>query len=99
MDLRGIEPTEYIKFYGLRNHGTTLDEVATPVTEMVYVHSKCMIIDDRWALIGSANINDRSQHGNRDSELAVIIEDENKTKMPVGSSINEVHNFAHTLRV
>lgn len=34
-----------------------------------------MIIDDRVALIGSANINDRSLMGDRDSEIAIIIED------------------------
>jgi phosphatidylserine/phosphatidylglycerophosphate/cardiolipin synthase-like enzyme len=35
----------------------------------IYVHSKLMIIDDRMALIGSANINDRSLLGSRDSEV------------------------------
>lgn len=35
----------------------------------VYVHSKIMIIDDCVALIGSANINDRSLLGSRDSEV------------------------------
>ena len=35
-----------------------------------------MIIDDRIALIGSANINDRSLLGSRDTELAIIVEDE-----------------------
>lgn len=30
-----------------------------------------MIIDDRKVIIGSANINDRSMNGNRDSEIAV----------------------------
>jgi len=35
----------------------------------VYVHSKIMIVDDRAALIGSANINDRSLLGSRDSEV------------------------------
>lgn len=34
-----------------------------------------MIIDDRIALIGSANINDRSMKGTRDTELAVVVED------------------------
>lgn len=38
---------------------------------MIYVHSKLMIIDDEFALIGSANINDRSLTGNCDSEIAV----------------------------
>jgi phosphatidylserine/phosphatidylglycerophosphate/cardiolipin synthase-like enzyme len=35
----------------------------------IYVHSKLMIIDDCMALIGSANINDRSLLGSRDSEV------------------------------
>ncbi len=34
-----------------------------------------MIVDDRVALIGSANINDRSLMGDRDSEIAIIVED------------------------
>mgnify|MGYP003631474482 FL=1 len=44
-----------------------------PVTEQIYVHSKLLIADDRVAVIGSANINDRSQLGGRDSELAVVV--------------------------
>lgn len=31
-----------------------------------------MIVDDNIVIIGSANINDRSMLGHRDSELAVI---------------------------
>lgn len=38
----------------------------------VYVHSKVMIVDDRCALIGSSNINDRSLLGSRDSEVSVF---------------------------
>ncbi len=34
-----------------------------------------MIVDDRWVLVGSANINDRSLLGSGDSELAVTIAD------------------------
>jgi hypothetical protein len=37
----------------------------------IYVHSKLMIIDDRTTLIGSANINDRSLLGSRDSEVCI----------------------------
>lgn len=32
-----------------------------------------MIVDDKYVIIGSANINDRSMKGNRDSEIAVRI--------------------------
>ena len=38
-----------------------------------------MIVDDRFMIIGSANVNDRSLLGSRDSELAMITED------PLGS--------------
>ena len=44
-------------------------------TEQVYIHAKVCIVDDRLAIIGSANINERSQRGDRDSELAAIIKD------------------------
>ena len=38
---------------------------------MVYVHSKGMIVDDEYVIVGSANINQRSLAGSRDTELAV----------------------------
>ena len=37
----------------------------------VQVHSKLMIVDDEYILLGSANINQRSQDGTRDTEIAV----------------------------
>ena len=42
-------------------------------TELIYVHSKLLIVDDVLVICGSANINDRSLTGKRDSELAVIV--------------------------
>lgn len=36
-----------------------------------------MIVDDRVVVCGSANINDRSMMGSRDSEIAVVVEDQN----------------------
>lgn len=38
---------------------------------MVYVHSKGMIVDDEYVIIGSANINQRSLEGTRDTEIAM----------------------------
>jgi hypothetical protein len=46
-----------------------------PVSEMVYIHSKVMVVDDLWSIVGSANINDRSMVGTRDSEIAVVMHD------------------------
>ena len=36
----------------------------------IYIHSKLMIVDDEYLLLGSANINERSMNGKRDSEIA-----------------------------
>lgn len=38
---------------------------------MVYVHAKGMIVDDQYVLLGSANINQRSMDGSRDTEIAM----------------------------
>ena len=65
LEASGVDPFEYIKFIGLRTHQKMSNGWQT---EMVYIHSKLMIVDDRAAIIGSANINDRSMMGNKDSE-------------------------------
>lgn len=62
----------YVTLLNLRDYGELNGQ---PVTEQIYVHSKLMIVDDRWVLVGSANINDRSLLGSGDSELAVTIAD------------------------
>ena len=38
---------------------------------MIYVHSKLLVVDDAYLITGSANINQRSLDGDRDSELAI----------------------------
>ncbi|KAI3737929.1 hypothetical protein L2E82_27945 [Cichorium intybus] len=38
---------------------------------MIYVHAKMMIVDDEYIIIGSANINQRSMDGGRDTEIAI----------------------------
>ncbi|KAL3632948.1 Phospholipase D alpha 4 [Castilleja foliolosa] len=52
---------------------------------MVYVHSKLMIVDDAYLLIGSANVNQRSMDGQRDTEIAIgcyqTRNDENETNV------------------
>lgn len=93
----GIEPSDYISFYGLRNWGKLAD--GQYVTEQSYIHAKTMIVDDRIAIIGSANINERSQRGNRDSEIASIIRDTDMLPSRMAGEPFEVGRFAHTLRL
>jgi phospholipase D1/2 len=41
--------------------------------EELYVHAKVMIVDDETMVVGSSNINDRSQQGDHDSELSAVV--------------------------
>ncbi|GAA5892771.1 uncharacterized protein JCM6883_007468 [Sporobolomyces salmoneus] len=93
----GIDPDEYITFFGLRGWGKLSSGALT--TESTYIHAKGMVVDDRIAIIGSANINERSQRGDRDSELACIIRDTDMIDSTMGGKPYQVGRFAHTMRV
>ncbi|KAI8055519.1 hypothetical protein BDF22DRAFT_742098 [Syncephalis plumigaleata] len=69
------------------------------VTELTYIHTKLMIIDDTTVVCGSANINDRSMEGNRDSEICVIIEDHDKIDTRMGNHPWKAGRLAYTLRM
>ncbi|KAJ9167742.1 hypothetical protein P3X46_019344 [Hevea brasiliensis] len=80
-------PRDYLSFFCLGNRETKkIGEYAHPETPdpdsnysraqqarrfMIYVHAKMMIVDDEYIIIGSANINQRSMDGARDSEIAM----------------------------
>lgn len=69
------------------------------VCDQVYIHAKAMIVDDRTVIIGSANINERSQRGDRDSELACIIRDTDMIDSTMAGKPYKVGRFAHTMRI
>ncbi|KAK6939287.1 Phospholipase D-like domain [Dillenia turbinata] len=39
---------------------------------MIYVHAKEMIVDDEYIILGSANTDQRSLAGSRDTEIAMV---------------------------
>lgn len=90
-----INPLQYLRFYGLRNHDMFSDG---PKQEMVYIHSKCMIVDDRVVIVGSANINDRSMLGTRDSEVCILVQDEEMVESEMGGKPFEVGKVPHEFR-
>ncbi|XP_042025221.1 phospholipase D zeta 1-like isoform X1 [Salvia splendens] len=97
-ELLGPKMHEYISFFGLRAYGRLFD--GGPIaTSQVYVHSKIMIVDDRYALIGSANINDRSLLGSRDSEIGALIEDNEFVDSWMGGKSWKAGKFALSLRL
>lgn len=93
---------DYLTLLNLRNWTTLQDPVTKKdrlVTEQIYVHSKLLIADDLVAILGSANINDRSQLGDRDSELAVIIRDDvSMMKSTDGRSATPISAKVYDLR-
>lgn len=56
-----------------------------------------MIIDDKRLILGSANINDRSMLGNRDSELGVCIEGENSLNVEGLMVHPKIHAFRRAI--
>ncbi|KAK6156492.1 hypothetical protein DH2020_010740 [Rehmannia glutinosa] len=80
-------PKDYLTFFCLGNRETKKSGEYQPSQKpepdsyyhnaqqsrrgMIYVHAKMMIVDDKYIIIGSANINQRSMDGARDSEIAM----------------------------
>ncbi|XP_047960602.1 phospholipase D zeta 1-like [Salvia hispanica] len=88
----------FVSFFGLRNYGR-LFKGGPLVTSQIYVHSKVMIVDDRRALIGSCNINDRSLLGSRDSEIAILLEDKEFVDSSMDGSPWKAGKFSFSLRL
>lgn len=86
----------YISFCSLRTHAELEGRL---VSELIYVHSKLLIADDNTVIIGSANINDRSMLGKRDSEVAVIFEDSETVPSVMDGQEYQAGKFALQLRL
>lgn len=64
----------------------------------LYIHSKLLIADDQIVICGSANLNDRSQLGDHDSEIAVIIQDRNQVDSQMNEQPYQASAYASSLR-
>ncbi|KIY47816.1 phospholipase D/nuclease [Fistulina hepatica ATCC 64428] len=74
------------------------EELKNFVSELVYIHGKVMIVDDRRVIMGSANLNDRSQKGDGDSEIALVVEDTDMIQSTMNGEPYMVARFATSLR-
>ncbi|XP_048321059.2 phospholipase D gamma 1 [Ziziphus jujuba] len=80
-----FSPQDYLNFFclgnreaidGVDNGSPTAANTPQGLSQknrrfMIYVHSKGMIVDDEYVILGSANINQRSMEGTRDTEIAM----------------------------
>uniref|UniRef100_A0A1J3IA61 Phospholipase D n=1 Tax=Noccaea caerulescens TaxID=107243 RepID=A0A1J3IA61_NOCCA len=75
-------PQDYLNFYCLgkreklpgdmpATNGNVVSDSYKFQRFMIYVHAKGMIVDDEYVLMGSANINQRSMAGTKDTEIAM----------------------------
>ncbi|KAB5545947.1 phospholipase D active site-containing protein [Coniochaeta sp. 2T2.1] len=78
--------------------GSPESELDAFVSEELYIHSKVLIADDRLVICGSANLNDRSQLGDHDSEIAVVIEDPTPVATTMAGQPFTASGFATSLR-
>ncbi|KAI6369763.1 hypothetical protein MCOR25_004390 [Pyricularia grisea] len=78
--------------------GEPKDEVENWIQEELYIHAKLLIADDRVVICGSSNLNDRSQQGNHDSELSIVMEDTHRIPSTMNGQPFEAGYHATTLR-
>ncbi|TVU10231.1 hypothetical protein EJB05_43745 [Eragrostis curvula] len=87
MNIEDAHPQDYLNFFCLGNREEPLsnsspesdkssDKSAAGLATkhrrfMIYVHAKGIIVDDEYVILGSANINQRSLAGSRDTEIAM----------------------------
>ncbi|KAF2470091.1 phospholipase D/nuclease [Lindgomyces ingoldianus] len=78
--------------------GGAMDEIDAFVSEELYIHSKLLIADDQIVICGSANLNDRSQLGDHDSEIAIIVQDNDTVDSFMDGRPWRAAKFASSLR-
>lgn len=97
-------PEDYLQFFGLRtfsrlNGDATKQQLPLLMTEQIFVNSRLLVSDDRYAIVGSAALNERSLLGSRDSEVAVVLEDTICEPGLMNKCDYEAGTFARSLRL
>uniref|UniRef100_A0A0E0PZW9 Phospholipase D n=1 Tax=Oryza rufipogon TaxID=4529 RepID=A0A0E0PZW9_ORYRU len=107
------DPRDYLTFFCLGNreaksHGeyvpahrpdqdTDYAKAQNARRFMIYVHSKMMIVDDEYIIVGSANINQRSMDGGRDSEIAMGAFQPHHLNVNGQAARGQIHGFRMSL--
>ena len=95
-----VDLLDYIVFLSIRSlQAAGMFSNCYYTSEQIYVHSKIIIADDNRCLIGSANINDRSLCGKRDSELGLFITDTEFVQSKMNGHPYKAGLFCHSLRM
>jgi phosphatidylserine/phosphatidylglycerophosphate/cardiolipin synthase-like enzyme len=97
-------PEDYLQFFGLRtfsrlNGDASKQQLPLLMTEQIFVNSRLLVSDDRYAILGSAALNERSMLGSRDSEVAVVLEDTMCEPGLMNNCGYQAGTFARSLRL
>ena len=79
------------------DYSSALKNVLRSRRFQIYVHSKCIIVDDDVCIIGSANINQRSLAGSRDTELGISAFEASQLSTPGSCPRGKIHAFRMSL--
>ncbi|KAF3339126.1 phospholipase D alpha 1-like protein [Carex littledalei] len=106
-------PSDYLNFFCLGNRealahgdyvppdkpeeGTDYSRAQINRRFMIYVHAKLMIVDDEYVIVGSANLNQRSLAGNRDTEIAHGSYQQSHLNGPDGHARGQVYAYRMAL--
>lgn len=78
--------------------GDPEDEKEHFFQEELYIHAKLCIVDEKYVICGSSNINDRSQLGFHDSELSIVLQDSDEVEIQLDGKPYKAARLAHELR-
>eukprot|EP01018_Ginkgo_biloba_P035388 Gb_33997 [translate_table: standard] len=108
-----FSPTDYLNFFCVGNREIKLpsDYVPPETPEkgtnywkaqmhrrfLIYVHAKLMIVDDEYIIIGSANLNQRSMDGGRDTEIAQGSYQPQHINQPGQPARGQIHGYRMSL--
>ncbi|KAJ1700379.1 hypothetical protein LUZ63_000158 [Rhynchospora breviuscula] len=106
-------PCDYLNFFCLGNRevqrhgdyvpqeqpeeGTNYSRAQINRRFMIYLHAKLMIVDDEYVIVGSANLNQRSLAGDRDTEIAHGSYQPSHLNGPHGHAHGQVHVYRMSL--
>jgi len=91
------EPNANVEGICIHSRNNQVRRAVNNRRHMIYVHSKLLIVDDDYCLIGSANINERSMQGTRDTEIAMHCWDPRNMTRAGQLARGSIHNFRTNL--
>ena len=96
-----VKPTDYLKFFCLGKTLTKAEKIRYGAEGdmrwrlQIYVHAKLTMVDDKFVLVSTSHVDDRSLMGNRDTEIGMLSYHQDKNGAVIFSK--EIQEFRMAL--